>query len=414
MPPPAGLAAVVRVFKHRNYAFYMGGMCPNLITLWMQRLAVGWLAWELTNSTIWLGVIAAADLLPMLFLAPIAGAITDRGEPLKFQKITQVLAVLHSLALAVFTLGGWIDIWILLSLTVFHGLAHTLHSTSRHAIIPATVPHSELSTAIGVDSSLFNASRFLGPALAGLIIPFAGVGGTFAVNVVGAILFLGAMYGMDMAPPQRESRGRRSILEDVGESLAYVRGHKGIGPLMLIMTAVSILFRPVQDMLPGFAGDVFMSDAVGLAWLTSAMGIGAMFSAVWIALRGRVSGLTSAVVYAFVGLIVGIMGLAATSALWVGVLFSVLVGFALNTMSTGTQALVQSAVEDSFRGRVMGVYTLIYRGTPAIGALALGAIAEVAGLQWTFALAGVVGTAIWVVMQSRRRSMRGALEHENF
>jgi hypothetical protein len=349
----------------------------------------------------------------MLFLAPIAGAITDRGVPLTLQKICQMMAVLHSLALAIFTLGGWIDIWILLFLTIAHGLAHTLHSTSRHAIIPATVPREDMSTAIGVDSSLFNASRFIGPALAGLVIPFAGVGGTFVANVVGSTLFLGTMYFMDMAPPNRESRGRRGILFDVGESLLYVRGHVGICPLLLIMTAVSILFRPLQDMLPGFAGDVFMSDAVGLAWLTSAMGLGAMGSAVWIALRGRVSGLTSAVVYSFVGLIVGTLGLVSTSALWIGVIFSVLVGFALNTMSTGTQALVQSAVVDSFRGRVMGVYTLIYRGTPAIGALALGGVAEVAGLQWTFAVAAAVGTLIWVVMQARRRSMRGALEHEN-
>ena len=414
MPPPAGLAPIIRVFKHRNYAFYMGGMSPNLITLWMQRLAVGWLAWELTNSTTWLGVIAAADLLPMLFLAPIAGAFTDRGVPLTIQKVTQVLAVLHALALSVFTLGGWIDIWILLGLTLFHGFAHTLHSTSRHTIIPATVPRSDLSTAIGVDSTLFNGSRFLGPALAGLVIPFAGVGGTFVANVVGSIMFLGAMFCMDMEPPQREPRGRRSILVDVGESFAYVRSHMGIGPLLLIMTAVSILFRPIQDMLPGFAGDVFMSDAVGLDWLTSAMGLGSMFSAVWIALRGRVSGLTSAVVYGFVGLIVGTLGLVATSALWVGVIFSVLTGFALNTMSTGTQALVQSAVEDSFRGRVMGVYTLIYRGTPAIGALALGAVAEVAGLQWTFAMAALAGIAIWAATQSRRRSMRAALEQEHY
>jgi MFS family permease len=414
MPPPAGLAAVGRVFKHRNYAFYMGGMTPNLVTLWMQRLAVGWLAWQLTHSTTWLGVIAAADLLPMLFLAPIAGAITDRGEPLMLQKLTQFLAVLHSLALAIFTLGGWIDIWILLFLTVFHGLAHTLHSTSRHAIIPATVPRADLSTAIGVDSSLFNASRFIGPALAGLLIPVTGIGGTFAINVVGCVLFLLAMYGMDVEPPKRESRGRRSILSDVGESLSYVRGHMGIGPLMLIMSAVSILFRPVQDMLPGFAGDVFMSDAVGLAWLTSGMGLGALCSALWIALRGRVSGLTSAVVYGFVLLIVATFGLVATATLWIAVIFAVLSGFALNTMSTGTQALVQSAVEDNFRGRVMGVYTLIYRGTPAIGALVLGAAAEVAGLRWTFAVAAIAGIAIWLATQSRRRSMRGALEREHY
>ncbi|MDX1483519.1 MAG: MFS transporter [Alphaproteobacteria bacterium] len=413
MASSAGFAPIIRVFRHRNYALYMGGMSPNLVTIWMQRLAVGWLAWELTNSTTWLGVIAAADLLPMLFLAPIAGAITDRHVPLTLQKITQVFAVLHAAGLAVFTLGGLMDIWLLLAFTLFHGIAHTLASTARHAIVPATVPRAEFSTAIAVDSALFNGSRFVGPAAAGLIIPFAGVGGAFAVNTVGCVIFLASLYFMDLAPPVRESRGRRSVFADVGESFAYVRSHAGIGPLFFILTVVSILFRPVQDMLPGFAGAVFGSDAVGLAWLTSAMGVGAMLSAIWIALRGRVGGLTPAVVAGFLTLAMVTLGLVATPVLWVGVIFAALSGFALNTMSTGGQALVQYAVDDAHRGRVMGLYTLIYRGTPAIGALALGAVAELAGLRATFAAAALIALAIWVPTLPRRRSMRAALEHEH-
>jgi MFS family permease len=179
------------------------------------------------------------------------------------------------------------------------------------------------------------------------------------------------------------------------------------------MTVVSILFRPIQDMLPGFAGDVFGSDAVGLAWLTSAMGVGATFAAVWIALRARAAGLTMMVFGGFLGLSFVTLGFIATPVLWIAVVFAVLSGFALNAMSTGTQALVQLAVEDSFRGRVMGLYTLIYRGTPAIGALALGAIAEVFGLRATFAVAAVAGIAIWAATLPRLRTMRAALEYEN-
>ncbi len=413
MPPSAGLAPIVRVFQHRNYALYMGGMIPNLVTIWMQRLGVGWLAWELTHSTTWLGVIAAADLLPMLFLGPIAGAITDRHVPLTLQKITQMLACVHAFGLAAFTLGGWMDIWLLLFFALFHGMTHTLASTARHAIVPATVPREELATAIAVDSALFNGSRFAGPALAGLTIPFAGVGGTFVANTIGCMAFLASLYLMDLAPPVREKRGRRSVFVDVGESLRYVRHHAGIGPLLLILTVVSILFRPIQDMLPGFAGAVFKSDAVGLAWLTSAMGIGAMLSAVWIALRSRVSGLTMAVSAAFLGLNLATLGLVATPALWVAVIFALGSGFALNTMSTGGQALVQYAVDDSYRGRVMGLYTLIYRGTPAIGALGLGAVAEFVGLRWTFAVAALVGLAIWLPTLPRRHAMRAGLEHEH-
>lgn len=413
MPLPAGLTRIIRVFRHRNYALYMAGMSPNLVTIWMQRLGVAWLAWQLTGSTTWLGVIAAADLMPMLFLAPIAGAITDRNVPLTLQKITQGLALVHAVGLAVFTLAGWINIWGLLAFALFHGFTHTLAATSRHAIVPATVPRSEFATAIAVDSALFNGSRFIGPALAGLVIAFAGVGTTFVANAIGCVIFLAVLFLMDLAPPVRDKRGRRSVLADVGESIAYVRGHKGIGPVLAIMAVVSILFRPVQDMLPGFAGDVFGSGAVGLAWLASAMGVGATVSAVWIALRGRVGGLTMAVMAGFLVLSAATLGLVATPILWIAVIFSVLSGFALNTMSTGTQALVQYAVEDSFRGRVMGLYTLIYRGTPAIGALALGAVAEFAGLRATFAVVAVVGILIWVPTLPGLGSMRRALEDDN-
>ncbi len=413
MPLPAGLASIISIFGHRNYAFYMGGQTPYLITVWMQRLGVGWLAWELTHSTVWLGVIAAADLVPMLLLSPLAGAITDRGVPLTLQKITQVLAVVQALGLAVLTYAGWIEIWGILGLTLFHGLAHTLASTARHAVVPSTVPRPELSTAIAVDSAIFNGSRFIGPALAGLIIPFAGVGGTFVANVLGASGFLIAMFFMNLAPPVREDRGRRSVFADIGESLAYVRGHVGIGPLFWILAVASILFRPIQDMLPGFAGDVYGRGAVGLAWLTSAMGVGATVAACWIALRGRITGLTNAVIAGYLGLAIATLGLVATPTLWIAVIFAVFSGFALNAMSTSCQVLVQYAVDDSYRGRVMGLYTLIYRGIPAIGALVLGAAAEFAGLRGTFAVVAVVAIIIWVPALSRLRTMRAGLEYEN-
>ena len=180
-----------------------------------------------------------------------------------------------------------------------------------------------------------------------------------------------------------------------------------------MMAVVSILFRPLQDMLPGFAGDVFRSDAVGLAWLTSAMGVGALFAAIWIALRGRAAGLTMMVTGGFLGLSLATLGFVATPVLWIALVFAVLTGFTLNAMSTGTQALVQIAVDDAFRGRVMGVYTLIYRGTPAIGALALGAVAEIVGLRVTFAVAAVAGLALWAATLPRLRTMRAALEHEH-
>ncbi len=400
---------LLRVWTHRNYAYYIGGMTPNLITLWMQRVGLGWLAWELTESPIWLGLVAAADLAPMLFLAPFAGVVTDRGDPLRQQRICVALEVLQALALGVFALAGLMTIELLFALSLFLGFIHPFASTSRHAIVPATVPRDIFSTAVALDSALFNASRFMGPALAGLIIPFYGAGGTFIVNAIGCGIFFWALFQVDLVPPKR-SREHRSVWSDVAASTAYIRGHVGIAVLFVLLAVISTFARPLQDMLPGFSGQVFNAGAVGLAWLTSSMGIGAMSSAVWIAARGRVAGLTYSVVLGCLGLAVSVAGFVATDNLYVASLFSALCGFTMNSMSTSVQALVQTTVEDNMRGRVMAFYTLIYRGTPAIGALLVGGLAEFAGLRWAFAAVAIICLLAWLLVLGKRRAMKGALE----
>jgi MFS family permease len=412
MTTPASLERIFRVFTYRQYALFMYGMTPNLITLWMQRLGVGWLAWELTHSPTWLGVIAAADLAPMIFLAPIAGAYTDRSNPITQQIVTQWFNAVQAGTLAILTALGWMTIEILFVLALLYGLVHPFTSTARHAIVPRTVPHAEFATAIAVDSASFNASRFIGPACAGILIPFGGVESTFAFNALTCLWFVAALHMMSLDFSDRKPHAGRRILGDVAESLRYVRGHAGIGPLFVILGAASVFLRPVQDMLPGFAGAVFEAGATGLAWLTSSMGVGATLGAVWIAGRGRVGGLTTVAIAGCTGLCLATFGFVATANLGVAVAFGVLSGFTLNIMSTGTQALTQSALTDDLRGRVMGLYTVIYRGLPAVGALGVGAVAETFGLRAAFAAAAALTLIACIWVAPRRRAMTRALEAE--
>jgi MFS family permease len=410
MDQPSTLPPILRVFTYRQYALFMVGMTPSLITVWMQRVGIGWLAWELTKSPTWLGVIAAADLAPVLLLAPIAGAYTDRTDPVRQQIWTQWANVIQSVGLVGLIVLGWMNIWLLFVLVLFHGIVHPFSSTSRHAIVPATVPRAEFATAIAVDSASFNGSRFIGPAVGGLLIPLYGIEMTFALNAIAGVFFVVLLGMMRLEMPERAPRKGRNIMGDVIESFSYVRSHAGIGPLFLLLAAASILVRPIQDMLPGFAGAVFDAGAQGLAWLTSSMGVGATIAAVWIAMRGHLAGLTSVVLLGCFGLALATLGFVATGALWVAVIFGVLSGFCLNAMSTSTQALTQTVLTDDLRGRVMGFYTVIYRGTPAFGALAIGALAEAFGLRATFAVAAAICLVAVAWVLPRRRSMIAALE----
>ena len=403
---------IFRIWSHRSYAIFAGGMTPHLLAIWMQRLGVGWLAWELSHSTVWLGLIAAADLAPMLVVAPFAGAVTDRGHPLRQLRIAQGLGVVQAILLAGLTLAGWMTIELLFVLALALGFVHPFSSAARHAIVPATVPREYFATAVALDSALFQTSRFIGPAIAGLLIPTVGVGGTFVAQSIGEAFYLVALFGLDLPKPERRKHAESDIFRDIREGFAYVRGHAGIWPVFLLLTVVSVLIRPLQDMLPGFSGAIFQTGAVGLAWLTSCMGIGALVSATWIATRGHVGGLTRNFILGCLGVALSTLGFVATDSLWLALPFAALSGFTLNTMSTGTQALVQSTVADHMRGRVMSLYTLIFRGTPAVGTLAIGVLAESLGLRLTFAIAGVICFAAWLVAAPRRRVLARALEVE--
>jgi MFS family permease len=215
-----------------------------------------------------------------------------------------------------------------------------------------------------------------------------------------------------MHTPERKAEVAPNIWREIGESFAYVRTHAGIWPAFLLLTVASVFVRSIQDMLPGFAGEVFGDGAVGLAYLTSAMGVGAMASAARVAFRGRITGLTRQAVSGALGLGAATVGFVATDILWVGVIFSALIGFTLNTMSTSISALVQCAVSDAMRGRVVSLYQLVFRGTPAIGSLILGVTSASVGLRWTFAGSAAICFIAWLIVRPRRRDIAAALEIE--
>jgi len=403
---------VVRIWANRNFTIFMAGSIPACTTQWMQRVGMGWIAWELTHSPNWLGIIAAADLGPMLLLAPFAGALTDRSKPMVMLRAMQSLMCLQAVLLMVFTQMDWLTIYVLFYMSLATGIIQPFFSASRQSILPNSVPRSELSTAIAMDSALFQLTRFIGPALASLMIPAFGVLGTFQIHTLGSCLFLVSMLFMNVTMPERPVRVRRSLVRDIGEGFAYVGSHKGIWPVFLLLTVVSIFIRPVQEMLPGFAGDIYHSDAVGLAYLNSAVGIGAMLSASIVAYRGRITGLTDHAVMGTLGLSIATLGFVVTDWLWLGVIFSALIGFTINTMSTSISALVQSAVHDDMRGRVVSLYVLVFRGTPAIGSLLVGISSDFIGLRWAFVISALICFLAWLVVLPRRRRIAAALEVE--
>lgn len=400
----------LRVWRHRDFAFYEVGMTLYSMTGWMQRLGMGWLAWELTHSTFWLGLIAAADLGPMIIIAPFAGAVADRMDSLLLTRLAQFLLMLQAIALVVLMALDLVTPWALLAIALYAGVLYPFSGAGRQTLLPRTVPFAEFAPAIAFDSALFQVARFVGPAGAAWAIAQWGVIGAFVIHCGGSVIFQAILAILRPAPQAIRARRGRNLARDVAEAFAYVRAHKGIGPIFLLMTMASIFIRPIQDMMPGFVGRIFNGGPTELGILTSSVGVGACASAVAIALRGGVTGLTQRIYLGFIGLALSTFGLVATESFIAGVVAVCFLGFTLNTMSTSTQALTQSAVDNDMRGRVMSFYLLIFRGMPAIGSIFAGALAQQFGLRPTFAAGAAICVLIWLYAMPKRHAIAAALE----
>ena len=397
--------------RQRNFGLYTLGSGVSLIGMWVQRIAIGWLTWELTRSGTWLGLIAFADLFPTVLLTPLAGVVADRYDRLRITIVSQYLAMGQAVLLAALTLTGQITIWWLLVLSLFVGVVWSFNTAARLSMIPNLVERRYIPSAVALNAAAFNVARFIGPALAGAIMALWGAGEAFAFNALTYVVFIVALMKMRLLDVETGGRARGGMLAQSFDGIAYARRHPGIGPILLLLIAMAVGVKPMLELLPGFADAVFHSGVEGLAQLTAAAGLGALITAIWLAQRGRMTGLTRIAMLALAVSAGAIAVFTATDWFPLGLAACFCFGVTITMAGTATQSLMQNAVEGHMRGRVMSLYGLVYRGAPAAGALVMGAAADLVGLRWALASGGVICVAALIWIAGRRVSMTQALEY---
>jgi predicted MFS family arabinose efflux permease len=409
-----GIRNAIGVLVQRNYGISSAGYIPALITIWAQRVGVGWLTWELTHSPTWLGLMSAADLLPAIVLSPFAGAIVDRMHPLRMTKMSQVVMMVHSLALWGLTAFGAIDVWSLFGLALLLGCNNPFNTSARMNLLPLLVEMKDIPAGVALNSTLFNLARIIGPTVAGTVIAGWGVDIVFLLNAIAQCVFLGSVFLLRLPPLpaelRRPAKGLRGLIAEVHEGFLYTVRHPGIGPFLILLVVTAVSSRPVVDMLPGFADRVFERGPAGLGWLGSAIGVGGIVAAVWLAQRGPVAGLTRIVVLHAMVVALALIAFAVVRNFWIALPFLSLAGFSMVVSGSGTQTLLQSAVDNVMRGRVMALFTLLYRGLPALGSLLMGAAASLIGLEATVVIAAFVCLGGWWWALSRTKAISAELE----
>jgi len=404
-------SGIGRALSARNARIFFAGSLIAWTGLWMQRIAVAWLAWELTRSALWVGVVAFCDLAPAVIASPVAGAVADRVDRLRLAMIAQAAIAVQALTVAALTGAGVMSIGLLLVLEVVGGTAAAFAQPARQTLMPGIVPRAELPAAVALNSLVFSIARFVGPALAGPIIAVWGVVPAIAANAVGYAVACLTMLLLVIAPAERRGHpAGASLWGEVVGGIGYAARHGGIGPLLLYAALGSVLLRGVQEILPPFVERNFGRGAESLALLTACFGVGALIAGLWVANRGRIEGTTRLAVWGGLAQAAATVGFVATGFFPLGLVSAALIGGFASVHGISVQTLLQTATDPEFRGRMLSLWGLITRACPALGALALGAAGEAFGLRLPTlaAVALFLGAFAWGL--SRLRGMERVLE----
>ena len=353
-----------------------------MLGIWQQRVAMGWLAWELTHSGFWLGMLVTAESVPLILLVAVAGAVVDRVDRLKLLRTLQILQVGIAVLLTVLTVAGLINIYLLTALSFFYGLVQSFHLPVRMTVAPNLVPKEDLTPAIGLNSALFNISRFLGPMIAGVIIAQFGVGVAFGTAVAGMLAFTAGLQMIELRRQEQVGGERKGLGSDIVEGVRYVLRHTSIGSLLLLIMVSAIFSRSFMELFPGFADEVFNQGAEGLGVLFSAVGAGGIIGAFWLANYGKTEGLMKVSLVTLFITTISLILFASTTVFWFALVCAAFAGLTMAITANASQILIQNSVDGAFRGRVMSLYGLTYRAGPSMGALLLGSASTVAGFQW--------------------------------
>jgi MFS family permease len=370
----------------RNYRLFFVGQCISLSGTWIQRVAQAWLVLELTGSGTAVGLVTALQFLPLLVLAPFGGVIADRMNKRRLLVLTQGLASLSAAGLGAVVLSGVVELWMVYLLAFVLGIAGSIDNPTRQTFVLEMVGRGQLTNALALNSSLVNAARVVGPAIAGLLIVTVGIGWCFAINAASYLAVIAALYMMradelESTPIQPRRPGQ------LREGFRYVRATPAVLTPILMMAVAGAFAYEYQVVLPLVARFTFDGDAQTFTTMTSAMGVGAVAGGLYTASRQTRPAITLARIAAAFG-VVQVLAALAPNLIVALVALVALGAMGVSFIALGNSTLQLTAAPE-MRGRVMGLWAVAFLGTTPFGAPVMGWIGEQIGPRWALGFGGV-------------------------
>jgi MFS family permease len=406
---PSRLPAVGRALAHRNFRLFVLGQGISVIGTWMQQVAVVWLVYRLSNSSFLLGLTDFASQIPAALVLPVAGVLSDRWNRHRTVMAAQTLAMTEAFVLLTLTFTGVVRVWHIIGLGIVMGLVNAFDCTARQSFVIQMVERQEdLPNAIALNSSVFNAARLLGPALAGFMIGTFGECPCFLLNGLSYVAVLGSLLAMRVRPIVQPDSDQ-GLVEGLSEGFSYITSSMPIRTLLALLGIVSMMSASLTVLMPVLATEVLHGGPHTLGLLTSALGLGALAASLFLAARKSVVGLGRVIAVATAVFGLGLAGVSLSHTLWTTLVLLAVTGFAMVTQMAGTNSLLQTIIEENKRGRVMSFYTLAFFGTGPLGSLLSGSLASTMGTTTAFLLSGMVCLAGAMVFAALLPTFRTAV-----
>jgi len=378
-----------RAFNSRNYRLYFAGQGLSMIGTWMTLIATNWLVFQLTNSALLLGIVGFAGQIPTFFLAPFAGVVVDRWNRHRILVITQILAMLQSLALAFLALTGKINIWYIIFLGLFQGVINALSMPALQAFVKEIVEKQEdLGNAIALNASLISSARLIGPAIGGVLIATVGSGMCFLIDGISYIAVLAALLAMKI-PSKQKITETTPPWQRLKEGFTYAFGFQPIRSVLLMMSLLGFMGLPYVTLTPVFATKILHGGPQTLGFLMAAAALGALIASIYLSSRNSVVGLENIIAISPTILGIGFIIFSFSHILWFSLLFMVMIGFAVVLQIAACNTFIQTIVEDDKRGRVMSFYSMAFMGMVPFGSLFSGWLADKIGAPNTLMMNGI-------------------------
>ena len=394
--------------RHRNYRIFFTGQVVSLAGTWMQNIALAWLVIELSGSPLAIGALAFWRFVPFTIFGLVAGVVADRIESRKLVMATQASAMVISIALAVVTLTDTATLPIVYVLAALGGVALAFDAPGRQSLTFQMVGPRELPNAVALNSGLFNGSRVIGPAIAGIVIATVGTGLCFVLNAVSFLAVLTALAIVrqeELRPIVRDPSTR--VIEGLRRGFAYAWNDPQLRLILTVVTVVATVGFNFHVLVPLLAADTLHVGPEGFGLLSASFGLGALIGALATATFREASWRLFAVGTASFGVLVLLLAPVQNAYLAGTLLFGI--GIAFTLFTANANALVQLAAPDHLRGRLIGLYLFAFLGLAPVGGLLAGWLAQVGGTTLAFSVAGVISLAtIGLANASRARRLDAA------